>query len=133
MPDMNAQSPEDFARRFATLWAARDAEALAELMAPDATMLTLTGLWCEGRKEILAALSAELSGAFARSRLVTGKTDLRPLGPGASLVHQRFVLSGLVDAEGRDAGRIGAMLTAVLLARKAGSEAVTLHFTVIEG
>ncbi len=130
---MSAPTPEDFPRRFAALWAARDAEALSELLAQDATMLTLTGLWCEGRKEILAALKAELSGAFARSRLVTGKTDLRPLGPGATLVHQRFVLSGLVDAEGRDAGRIGAMLTAVLLARKAGSDAVTLHFTVVEG
>ncbi|MCE6951640.1 SgcJ/EcaC family oxidoreductase [Cereibacter sphaeroides] len=126
-------TPDEFPRRFAALWGVRDAEALADLVAEDGTMLTLTGLWCEGRKEILAALRAELAGAFARSRLVSGKTDVKPLGPGATLLHQRFVLSGLVDAEGRDAGRIGAILTAVLLVRKAGVEAVTLHFTVIEG
>ena len=124
---------DEFPRRFAALWGARDAEGLAGLLAEDATMLTLTGLWCDGRTEILAAFRAELAGAFARSRLVTGKLDQRPLGPGATLLHQRFVLSGLVTAEGRDAGRIGAVLTAVLIQRKQGPEAVTVHFTVVEG
>lgn len=126
-------TPDDFTRQFASLWAARDAEGLAALAAEDATMLTLTGLWCEGRKEILAALKAELAGAFARSRLVTGKGELKSLAPGITLLHQRFVLSGLVDAEGRDAGRIGAVLTVVQVARRAGPEAATLHFTVVEG
>lgn len=122
-------SPENFIREFSTLWAARDAERLAALMSDDAEVLTLTGAWCEGRKAITTAFQAELSGTFARSRLVTGKNSLRPLGPGAAVLHQRFVLSGLVNETGQDVGRLGAILTAVLVARSDGWQAVTLHFT----
>ncbi|HEX9859027.1 MAG TPA: SgcJ/EcaC family oxidoreductase [Paracoccaceae bacterium] len=124
--------PEDFTRSFAALWGARDAEALAVLTAEDAEMLTLTGVWCEGRGTIATALKAELAGAFARSRLVTGKSRLRVLGPGAAVLHQRFVLSGVIDDQGRDIGRLGAMLTAVLVARAEGWQAVTLHFSAID-
>lgn len=124
-------SPENFIREFSTLWAARDAEGLAALMSEDAEVLTLTGAWCEGRKPIAGAFHAELSGAFARSRLVTGKNSLRPLGPGAAVLHQRFVLSGLVNETGQDMGHLGAMLTAVLVARSGGWQAVTLHFTAV--
>ncbi|MDZ4095607.1 MAG: SgcJ/EcaC family oxidoreductase [Paracoccaceae bacterium] len=123
---------EDFARAFAAYWGARDAKALAELAAEDAEMLCLTGAWCEGRKAIIATLTAELAGTFSRSRLVTGKTRLRPIGPGAAVLHQRFVLSGLIDAEGRDMGRIGAILIAVLLARAEGWQAVSVQFSVVE-
>lgn len=126
-------TPDDFPRIFAQLWSARDAKGLVAMLAEDADMLTLTGLWCEGRKDILATIEAELAGAFARSRLVTGKGKLRPLGPGAAVLHQRFVLSGLVDAEGRDMGRIGALLTATLVARADGWQAVALQFSATEG
>lgn len=125
--------PDEFARRFASLWSARDADGLAALAAEDADMLTLTGLWCEGRNAIAEALTAEMAGLFSRSRLVTGKAKLRPLGPGAAVLHQRFVLSGLVDAEGRDLGRIGALLTATLIAKADGWQAVALQFTATEG
>lgn len=123
------EMPEDFTRRFAQHWMARDVAGLVALMSDDAEMLTLTGAWCEGRAEIEAVLTAELQGAFARSRMVTGKKRLRPLGPGAAVLVQRFVLSGLVDADGRDAGRIGAVLSAVLIARRDGWQATMVHFT----
>ena len=73
-----------------------------------------------------------MNGAFARARLVTGRGKLRPLGPGAAVLHQRFVLSGLIDAEGRDMGRVAALLMAVLVARSDGWKAVTLQFTATE-
>jgi hypothetical protein len=94
-------------------------------------MLTITGLWCEGRPRIQEILQAELDGAFAESRLVTGKGRLRPLGPGAAVLTQRFVLSGIRDAEGQDAGRTGAVLSAVLLARAEGWQAATLQFVAL--
>lgn len=122
------QSPEDFPRAFASFWGARDAEGLSALLVEDADMLTLSGAVCEGRKEIASALSGEFAGSFARSRLVTGKARLRPIGPGAGVLHQRFVLSGLVDHEGRDMGRIGALMTAVLIATQEGWRAVSLTF-----
>lgn len=129
---MSLKTAEDFPRSFANLWGARDAEGLAALLVEDAEMLSLTGGWAEGRKAIIALLKAELSGTFSRSRLVTGKTRLRALGPGAAVLHQRFVLSGLIDAEGHDLGRIGAMLIAVLTARDSGWKAVSVQFTAIE-
>ena len=126
-------SPDDFTRSFVAAWVARDAAALAGLCAEDAEMVTATGLWCEGRQRIADGLQAELAGAFSRSRLVTGKGRLRPLGPGAAVLTQRFVLSSVLDAEGRDAGRVGAVLSAVLLARAEGWQAATLHFVALAG
>ena len=124
-------SPDDFSRRFVLAWGGRDAAALAALCTEDAEMLTLTGLWCEGRPRIQEVLQAELDGAFTQSRLVTGKGRLRPLGPGAAVLTQRFVLSGILDAEGRDAGRVGAVLSAVLLARTDGWQAAMLQFVAL--
>ncbi|WP_343082218.1 SgcJ/EcaC family oxidoreductase [Ostreiculturibacter nitratireducens] len=112
--------PEGFARAFAEAWSARDAEAIAALFAPDGDFLTLTGAWAEGREAIARTLAAEFKGAFARTKLVTGRMKLRPLGPHAAVAMQRFVLSGLLDAQGRDVGRHGAVLTATLLAGKDG-------------
>ena len=126
-------SPDDFSRSFVQAWGVRDAQALAALCAEDAEMLTITGLWCEGRPRIHEVLQAELDGAFTQSRLVTGKARLRPLGPGAAVLTQRFVLSGIVDEDGRDAGRVGAVLSAVLLARADGWQASTLHFVALAG
>jgi uncharacterized protein (TIGR02246 family) len=121
--------PEDFSALFAAAWLRRDAAALANLAAEDADMLTLSGLWCEGRPAIESALASELAGTFAHARLVTGRTRLRPLGPGAAVLSQRFVLSGLIDAEGRNIGHLGTVLSAVLVARADGWQAMTLQFT----
>lgn len=121
--------PEDFSAVFTAAWLRRDAAALANLAAEDADMLTLSGLWCEGRAAIESALASELAGTFAQARLVTGRTRLRPLGPGAAVLSQRFVLSGLVDVEGRNIGHLGAVLSAVLVARADGWQAMTLQFT----
>ena len=130
---MMPTTAEEFPRAFALAWGARDAAALAGLMAEDADFLSLTGGWAEGRRAIEALLSGEFSGAFSQSRLVTGKTKLRALGPGAAVLHQRFVLSGLVDEAGRDMGRTGAMLIAVLVARAGGWQATSLQFSAVEG
>ena len=125
--------PDEFTRAFVVLWGQRDAAGLASLCAEDAEMLSITGLWCEGRPASPRCSRPNSPGAFAQSRLVTGKGRLRPMGPGAALLSQRFVLSGLVDAEGRDAGRVAAMLSAVLLARADGWQAAMLHFSALAG
>jgi uncharacterized protein (TIGR02246 family) len=129
---MSAATAEEFPRAFAKFWGARDAASLAGLMAEDADMLSLTGGWAEGRREIEALFAGELTGGFSQSRLVTGKTRLRPLGPGAAVLQQRFVLSGMVDETGQDIGRTGAILIAVLVARANGWQAITLQFSAVE-
>jgi hypothetical protein len=122
--------PEDFSRSFTRFWGVQDVAGLGGLQAEDADVITLTGRWCEGRKAAEATFTGEFAGAFARARLVTGK--LRPLGPGAAILHQRFVLSGLTGADGRDMGRIAALLIAVLLAKSDGWQAVSLQFSATE-
>jgi uncharacterized protein (TIGR02246 family) len=130
---MIPESAEEFPRAFAKAWGARDTAGIAALLAEDADMLSLTGGWAEGRRAVETLLRDEFSGMFSQSRLVTGKMRLRPLGPGAAVLQQRFVLSGLVDAAGRDLGRTGAMLIAVLVARSGGWQAITVQFSAVEG
>lgn len=129
---MAIDAPESFARAFSTAWLARDVRALAGLFAEDADFLTLTGDWAEGRQAIARTLTGELKGAFSRARLVTGRAKLRPLGPDAAVVHQRFVLSGVLNADGTDAGRISTILMAVLVRGAAGWGAVSAQFNVEE-
>ena len=127
---MTLSTPEAFATDFSIHWKARDPEALAALFTEDADFLSLTGAWVEGRDQIKTILKAELAGAFAKAKLVTGRTKLRPVGPHAAVVMQRYVLSGLVNADGSDAGRIGTVLVATLAAKGDGWQAVAAQFTV---
>jgi uncharacterized protein (TIGR02246 family) len=129
---MTLATPADLTRAFATGWGARDARGLSELFANDADFLSLTGGVAESRTEIAELLAGELAGAFSRARLVTGKTKLRPLGPNVAVLTQRFVLSGIVHADGSDAGRVGAVLVAVMAATQTGWEIVNAQF-VAEG
>ena len=118
--------PEDFVPRFGAAYAARDAAAVASLCAHEAGGLSLTGGWAEGRSELERLWAADFAGALAQTRLVTGKGRLQRLAGGVTLVQQRFVLSGIIDAEGRDAGRLGAMLSAVLTEGDGGWSAQSL-------
>ncbi|MGD9917615.1 MAG: SgcJ/EcaC family oxidoreductase [Paenirhodobacter sp.] len=112
---MSLADPADLPRAIAHAWGARDAHALAGYFAPDADFLSLTGGSAEGAKEIAEIFAGELAGAFSRARLVTGKTKLRAVAGGAAVViTQRFVLSGIVHADGSDAGRIGAIFCATM-------------------
>jgi hypothetical protein len=54
------------------------------------------------------------------------------LGGNAFVLHQRFVLSGLVDVAGQDMGRIGAVLIAVLTPTPEGWQAVSAQFSALE-
>jgi uncharacterized protein (TIGR02246 family) len=124
---------EDFPRQFARLWTARDARGLAGLMSKDADFLSLTGLWCEGQSVIEKTLAAEFAGAFSRARMVTGRVKLRELGSGAVVLHQRFVLSGLIGDQGQDIGRLGALMIAVLLNVNGGWQAISVQLSATEG
>lgn len=123
---------EDFPRAFATAFAAQDAATLAALMEVDGEVQTPTGLLAEGREAIAQAWAAELSGTFRSAKLVTGRLRLRKLGPGATILSQRFVLAGAVDETGRDLPRISVLLSAVVIAKPDGLRAATLALTPYE-
>lgn len=129
---MPLPSPDALSRAFAQAWGARDAVALSDMFAEDAEFLSLTGGLAEGRDAVSELLAGELAGAFARARLVTGKCRVRPIGAQVAVVSQRFVLSGILNADGSDAGRIGALLCATMAASTRGWEIVAAQF-VVEG
>jgi uncharacterized protein (TIGR02246 family) len=127
---MGLASPEELPRAFAHTWGARDAVALSDLFTRDAEFLSLTGGIAEGRDQIAELFAGELAGAFSRARLVTGKTRVRPVGTEVVVLSQRFVLSGIVNADGTDAGRIGALLCATMGHYESGWEIVAAQFVV---
>lgn len=128
---MTLASPADFPRAFSSAWSARDVDRLAAMFAEDADFLSLTGAWAEGRAEVAEVLGGELAGAFSRARLVTGRAKLRDVGRDGAVLIQRFVLSGIRNEDGSDAGRVGTILSAVLAGgAAAGWQVVSASFTV---
>ncbi len=122
-------TPEEFPKLFAAAFASQDGSALLQMLADDAEVVTLTGALAEDQTEAKQIFEQEFAGTFAKVRLVSGKTRLRPLGPGGAVVHQRYVVIGAQSAEGQELPRFGAVLTAVLLARADGWRAVSLTFS----
>ena len=126
---MNLDRPDAFPTAFAHAWKTRDAEAVAALFAEEADFLTLTGHWAEGRKDIGETIAGEIAGAFAKAKLVTGRTKVRSLAPGVEQIMQRYVLSGILRPDGSDAGRVSAILSAVLVSGPEGWTVAAAQFT----
>jgi uncharacterized protein (TIGR02246 family) len=126
---MTLPNPESLTRAFSDAFSAHDLDAIAALFAEDADFLTLTGAWAEGRAEITKTLRSEMAGAFARVKLVTGRTKIRQVFPGVAQVMQRFVLSGILHPDGSDAGRVGAVLSALLARQDGNWHVVSAAFT----
>ena len=121
-----------FSRQFATAFGARDAAALAALFVEDGSLHSLTGRLLEGQEAITTGLAEEFAGLARMARLVSGKAATRMIGPGAAILHQRFVVTGLRDATGAELPRVGALLTVVLAAKGPGWQALSATFAVLE-
>lgn len=121
---MNA---DPFIRAFST----QNAQALCHLLAEDAEVVTATALHCEGRDAALQAFEHEFSGTFRAARLVSGRHRLRPVGPGTAILSQRYVLAGAQDPQGQDLPRCALLLSAVLVQRPEGWQALTCHITAL--
>lgn len=128
---MLPDTAEDFPRAFSQAFATQSGADIAALLAPDGQGLTLSGQWAEDRAAMESAWAAEFSGLLARARLVTGRVNLRMLGPGAAVLSQRYVVSGALDAAGAEMPRIPAVLAAVIIATTGGWQAVSLSFSAI--
>jgi uncharacterized protein (TIGR02246 family) len=101
-------------RAFAAAWMARDAGALAALFAEDADFVNVVGIWWEDRAAIHKAHHYGLTTFFRDSRLTVGRVKLRPLAPGAAVVHARMILTGQRAADGTEAGPRHTILTFVM-------------------
>ncbi len=120
-----------FARAFAAAFGAGDAMAMAGLFAEDGSFHSLTGQFLQGRDEIARGLAAEFEGLYQQARLVSGKAGLSQMGPGAAILHQRFVVTGLRAEDGAELPRVAALLTVVLAAREDGFQALTATFGIL--
>lgn len=129
--DLSPLAAAEFARRFAALWGAADAAGLAALFLPDGECLTVTGAEAIGREAVAEAMADDLGGLLRGSRLVTGKTRVRNL-PGGLLLSQRYVMTGLVDAQGQDLGRHGLVMSAVLAPSLEGLRALSVVLVPLE-
>ncbi|TQS72388.1 nuclear transport factor 2 family protein [Rhodobacteraceae bacterium] len=127
---MSFQRPDELPPSFAKAWGARDVRALASFFSEDADFLSLTGGWAEGPQQIAELIAGEMAGAFARARLVTGKIKIRPVGREACVVMQRFVLSGILHADGTAAGRVGTVFVATMGQTPSGWKIVSAQFVV---
>lgn len=124
--------PAEFPRAFAAAFGSGQGREIASLFSEDGSFHSLTSQFLEGRKAIENGVAAEFSGLCQTARLVSGKTNLRMLGPGAAILHQRFVVSGLRDEGGQELPRLAALLTAVLVGREGGWQALTATFAVVD-
>lgn len=125
---MNADS---YTRAFATAFSTQDADSIVRLLSEDAEVVTATGQHCEGREAARLAFMAEFEGTFRSARLVSGRAKLRPVGPGASLLSQRYVLAGATSPDGTELPRCALLLCAVIIMRPEGWQALTCHITAL--
>ncbi len=125
---MNA---DPYTRAFAAAFSTQDADSLARLMSEDAEVVTATGQHCEGREAARLAFAEEFGGTFRAARLVSGRSRLRPVGPGAALLSQRYVLSGAVGPDGADLPRCALLLSALVVMRPEGWQALSCHITAL--
>ena len=107
-------TPKNFPRRFAAALSTQNTDDLMAMFQPDATLGSLTGLWAETPEDIRAAFDAELAGICKSARLVTGKGTLRDFTANATLLRQRYMISGAQSEPGAELPRFGAILIAVL-------------------
>lgn len=124
--------PTAFSRTFAAAFGAQDTAGIAALFTKDGTLHSLTGQLAEGRVALEACLADEFAGLSRMGRLVTGKAVLRPVGPQAMVLQQRFVVTGLRDATDAELPRVAALLTVVLVAQNGDWLALTATFGAIE-
>lgn len=125
--------PQTFARQFAQAFGSQDAAGLAALFSQDGCLHSLTGRHLEGQREIETGLAEEFAGLSRMARLVTGRAGQQSLGQDVVILHQRYVVTGLRDADGAEIPRVAALLTAVLARQADEWFAKTATFAVVDG
>lgn len=88
------EKPEQIVEAFIVAWNAYDAVRLADLFAPDADFVNVTGLWWQNKKAIYKAHEYGLRIIFNTSRLTLRKLKIRYLSEEVAVIHARMQLSG---------------------------------------
>lgn len=108
------EKPEDVVPGWEAAWNSADADALADLFAPDAEFVNVVGLWWHDRERIRQAHAFGFTEIFPGSTIKMGTPRVRLLGNRAATVHSRWHLTGQVTPEGEPAEAREGIFTFVL-------------------
>ena len=101
---MAQSADEEAIRRIEQTWDAawnrHDAKALAALLSEDIDFVNVTGAWFKGRSEFEKRMLETHQGAFKNSKRTTLDTSVKFLTPEIAVVHARWEMSGLDNADG---------------------------------
>jgi len=88
----SAQAVRDVLEATTAAWGAGDADAFAELYAPDASVVLTGGVYLRGREEIRTATAALFAGPRKGTRSVEEPESLRVVGDAAVVVSRSSIL-----------------------------------------
>lgn len=100
--------------RMVAAWAKHDAEAFADLFAPDGTLI-LPGVYKKGRDEIRAYMAAAYAGPYRGTRVTGSPIEIKPLAEGAVAL---VTVGGVLAAGEDELSNAAAIRAAWILVRR---------------
>jgi uncharacterized protein (TIGR02246 family) len=112
---------------FMQAWNAADAKGLSALFAPDADLVTPTGIHSRGRASIEAFYASAFARGYAGSKGQGEVVHERTLSPDIALVDARFTISGARNQDGSTRGAEAGILAAVIGRTSSGWQILALR------
>jgi len=112
---------------FMQAWNAADAKGLGALFAPDADLITPTGIHSRGRAAIESFYASAFTRGYAGSKGQGEIVHERALSPDISLIDARFSISGARDQNGSARAGEAGILVAVLGRTPSGWQILALR------
>jgi uncharacterized protein (TIGR02246 family) len=123
----SAESAAPLVTQFMQAWNAADAKTLGALFAPDADLVTPTGIDSKGRDAIEAFYAAAFARGYAGSRGVGQVVRERALSPDISLIDARFAITNAKTQDGSSRAAEGGIMTAVVRRTETGWQILALR------
>jgi uncharacterized protein (TIGR02246 family) len=123
----SAQNTQPLVAQFMQAWNAAGAKALGALFAPDADLVTPTGIDSKGREAIEAFYAAVLAHGYAGSKGVGEVVHERALSPEISLVDTRFSISNAKNPDGSPRSTEMGIMAAIVRRTETGWQILALR------
>jgi uncharacterized protein (TIGR02246 family) len=123
----SAENTSPLVAQFMQAWNAADTKALGALFAPDADLVTPTGIDSKGREAIEAFYAAAFAHGYAGSKGVGEVVHERALSPEISLVDARFSIRNAKNQDGSPRGTEVGIMAAVVRRTETGWQILALR------
>lgn len=123
----SAESASPLVAQFMRAWNAADAKALGALFAPDADLVTPTGIDSKGREAIEAFYAAAFGRGYAGSRGTGEVVRERALSSDISLIDARFSISDAKKQDGSPRATETGIMAAILRRTDTGWQILALR------